>query len=314
MEYRKIFKYFFYISLVIITIWIAAYFIVNNLANNTIQSVPYSEIKPDYGTDSFKQKSKGYQYNDAPIRSNDTSNAAITFNEPESPSFHYKFKHGFLPAITKNNINAGDENTSSNQENSNENSKNNESIIAENNNVEQPQNTNLETRKGRALTYKDLPSRDINNVRMRFTLFFNSFKNNDYITGEELSKYYATDKNYNRLVKNTLCGFLENNVSRVTRLGNRLYITTMEANGIHKRIKIPLVEDMKIDIQNGSSLELKPTFKSKAPLFNNAFLLPIDLNGISVSHNGSPFPTTGYLSGNFFFTEYSNSRLGYQIK
>jgi hypothetical protein len=314
MNAKKFFKYFFYVCIATVTIWIATYFIVNNLADNTIKTVPYSEIKPDYGTDSFKHKNPRNHYNEAPIRNNDSTGANVSFNEPESPTFHYSFKHGFLPAITKNNLSSGNDKESNkeNEEESNEDSKSQELTNTETTSKETT--PSVETRKGRALTYKELPSRDINNVRMRFTLFFNSFKNNDYITGAELSKYYATDKNYNRLVKNTLCGFLENNVSRVTRVNNRLYITTIEANGIHKRIKIPLVEDMKIDIQNGSSLELKPTIKSKAPLFNNAFLLPIDLEGISISHNGAPFPTTGYLSGNFFFTEYANSRLGYQIK
>jgi hypothetical protein len=312
---KKIFKYILYVFLSIFTLWIIAYFLLDNIANNTIKSVPYSEIKPDYGTDSSPDSKQNHSNQAFPTRSNDTSTTNVSFNEPEAPSFHFLFKHNFLPKAdqTKEDREHADEKEveknqiTEEKESQKDNPKNSDDETAQNIPSE-------DNRVGKALRYTDLPSRDVPNARMRFTLFFNAFKNNDYITGVELAKYYNTDKNFNRLVKNTLCGFLENNISRVTRVGDRLYITTKETSGIHKRIKIPLVEDMKIDINNGSSLEIKPTIKSKAPLFDNAFLLPIDLNGIYVSHNGSPFPTTGYLSGNFFFTEYSKSRLGYQIK
>lgn len=78
-------------------------------------------------------------------------------------------------------------------------------------------------------------------TRIRFTEFFNTFKNGDYMSGKEFSGIYKRDPTLNKVSKSTICSFIEKNIRYISRKDNSLIIHTIEAGGIHTRIKIPFV-------------------------------------------------------------------------
>ncbi|MBC7451232.1 MAG: hypothetical protein H7259_07055 [Cytophagales bacterium] len=152
------------------------------------------------------------------------------------------------------------------------------------------------------------------NTRWRLTNFYNSFEEGDYMTGAELSKLYKKDPSINKIVKNTICSFIENNIDRITRVKNALVIHTLDVNGIHSKIKIPFIEDMRIDIANGSAIYIGQTFLSNEPLFQKSYLLPVTIKDINIMHNGEPFPKNGFISGDYYFIDYAQTKTAYKIK
>jgi hypothetical protein len=168
--------------------------------------------------------------------------------------------------------------------------------------------------KGREFKASDIPSLDHYNSRVRITTFFSKFKNGDFISGIEFSNLYRRDPTLSKLAKSTLCSFLDKNIAQLTRVGNSLVIHTIDPNGIHTKIKIPFIEDIRINIENGASIDIGEAFTSKEPKFIKSILVPIQLHLFDIVHNGEEFPTTGYISGDFYFVEYAASKMAYKLR
>lgn len=167
---------------------------------------------------------------------------------------------------------------------------------------------------GKELNATDFKQNYTANTRIRFTEFFNTFKNNDYISGKEFSAIYRRDPTLNKIAKSTICSFIEKNISFITRKDNQLIIRTVKADGIHTKIKIPFVEDLRINIADQATIDIGKTFTSTEPEFLKSILMPIQLNNIDIIHNGDEFPKKGYISGNYYFIEYSKTKMAYKIR
>lgn len=169
-------------------------------------------------------------------------------------------------------------------------------------------------KKGKEIKSSDIPLMHGYNTRMRLTMFLTIFKQGDYISGPEFSNLYRRDPTINKLAKSTICGFIEKNISQLTRSGNSFIIQTIDPKGVHTKIKIPFVEDLQINIDNGAQLVIQDPFTSTAPAFSKSILLPIQLKRIDIIHNGEQFPTSGYVSGDFYFIDYSKTKMAYKIR
>ena len=167
---------------------------------------------------------------------------------------------------------------------------------------------------GKELLASDFKQMYSANTRVRFTEFFNTFRNGDYISGKEFSGIYRRDPTLNKVAKSTICSFIEKNIKYISRKDNSLIIHTLETNGIHTKLKIPFVEDLRINIENGSSIDIGKTFSSTEPAFVKSILMPIKLNEIDIVHNGEEFPKSGFISGNYYFIDYSKTKMAYKIR
>jgi hypothetical protein len=175
--------------------------------------------------------------------------------------------------------------------------------------------TDLPVKKiiGRELTAADFHPNYSANARIRLTNFYNTFKNGDYISGKEFSLIYKKDPNLNKIEKSTICSFIEKNIQHISRNKNALVIHTTDDNGIHTKLKIPFVQDLRIDIANGATVEIGQTFSSSEVEFLKTILMPIKLNDIEILHNGEEFPKSGFISGNYYFIDYSKSKMAYKL-
>jgi hypothetical protein len=168
--------------------------------------------------------------------------------------------------------------------------------------------------KGKEIKAKDIPDLHKYNSRVRLTLFFKKFNQGDYISGKEFSNLYRRDPSISKLSKVTICNFIEKNIRQLSKDENTFVIQTVDTNGIHTKLKIPFVEDLRINIDNGAKIVIGETFTSKAPAFSKSILLPIQLEFIDIKHNGEQFPTTGYISGDFYFIDYSKTKMAYKLR
>lgn len=171
-----------------------------------------------------------------------------------------------------------------------------------------------EIRKGKEIKSNDLPLMHTYNSRIRLATFLSKFKEGDYISGVEFSNLYRRDPSIGKLAKGTICNFIEKNISKLTRSGSSFIIQTVDPNGIHTKLKIPFVEDLRINIDNGAEVVIGETFTSKAPAFSKSILLPIKLQNIDILHNGEQFPIHGYISGDYYFIDYSKTKLAYKLR
>ena len=160
----------------------------------------------------------------------------------------------------------------------------------------------------------DIPLMHTFNSRIRLITFLSKFKQGDYITGIEFSNLYRRDPSIGKLAKSSICGFIEKNISQLTRSSNSFIIHTVNPNGIHTKLKIPFVEDLRINIDNGAQIIIGGAFTSKAPAFTKSILLPIQLKLIDILHNGEQFPTNGYISGDYYFIDYSKTKMAYKLR
>jgi hypothetical protein len=167
---------------------------------------------------------------------------------------------------------------------------------------------------GRELSAKNFKTPYTANTRIRLTTFINTFKEGDFLPGKEFAMLYKNDPSLNKVSKSTICSFIEKNIHHITRTGNSLVVYTTEESGIHTRIKIPFVEDLQINIDNGASIDVGTAFSSTEPSFLKSILLPVRLNKIDIVHNGELFPKKGYISGDYYFINYSQSKTAYKIR
>ncbi|MCU0415811.1 MAG: hypothetical protein MUE33_01385 [Cytophagaceae bacterium] len=182
------------------------------------------------------------------------------------------------------------------------------------NNTNSVGSTTVTVYKGRALRYQELPLHNLPNKRLQFSAFFRAFKSGDYIEGKELAAYYANDKTLNFITRKTVSNYVEKNIRRVTRKENSLLIETLSPIGISTKISIPLIEKMEIKISNGATINFGKTVQSKEILFKNALLLPIQTTGLQIISGGTAIPASGFVSGDFYFTEYAKTKGGYSLK
>jgi hypothetical protein len=169
-------------------------------------------------------------------------------------------------------------------------------------------------RIGKEIKSSEIPLIHAYNSRIRLSMFLKVFKEGDYISGMEFSNLYRRDPTISKLTKSTICGFIEKNIHHLTRNGNAFVIQTIDPNGIHTKLKIPFVEDLRINIDNGAQVIIGDAFTSKAPAFSKSILLPIQLQLIDILHNGEQFPTSGYISGDYYFIDYSKTKMAYKLK
>ncbi|WP_018342558.1 hypothetical protein [Cytophaga aurantiaca] len=169
-------------------------------------------------------------------------------------------------------------------------------------------------RKGREIKASEIPLLHPYSSRVRLTTFFSKFKEGDYISGLEFANLYRRDPSIGKVAKGTICNFIEKNIDRLTRVNNSFVIQTTDANGVHMKFKIPFVEDLQVNIKNGAQVIIGETFTSKAPGFNKSILLPIQLQSIDIVNNGEQFPTNGYISGDYYFIDYSKTKMAYKLK
>lgn len=166
---------------------------------------------------------------------------------------------------------------------------------------------------GKELRAADFHSNYTANARIRLSGFYNTFKNGDYISGKEFAQIYRKDPHLNKIEKSTICSFIEKDIDRISRYNNVLVIHTVKENGIHTKFKIPFVQDLRIDIENGATVEIGETFSSTEITFLKTILMPIKLNDISILHNGEEFPKSGFISGDYYFIDYSKSKMAYKL-
>lgn len=171
-----------------------------------------------------------------------------------------------------------------------------------------------QTITGRELSAKNFKTPYTSNTRIRLTAFINTFKEGDFLPGKEFALLYKNDPSLNKVAKSTVCPFIEKNIHHITRSGNSLIVYTTEESGIHTRIKIPFVEDLQINIDNGASIDVGTAFSSTEPTFLKSILLPVRLNKIDIVHNGEIFPKKGYISGDYYFINYSQNKTAYKIR
>lgn len=167
---------------------------------------------------------------------------------------------------------------------------------------------------GKELSAKNFKTPYTSNTRIRLTAFMNTFKEGDFLPGKEFAVLYKNDPTLNKVAKSTICSFIEKNIHHITRSGNSLVVYTTEESGIHTRIKIPFVEDLQINIDNGASIDVGTAFSSTEPAFLKSILLPVRLNKIDIVHNGEIFPKKGYISGDYYFINYSANKTAYKIR
>ena len=189
-----------------------------------------------------------------------------------------------------------------------------EAVTEQENITEETPAAILAVKKGREIKSKEIPLLHVYNTRVRLMTFLTIFKQGDYISGMEFSNIYRRDPTLGKLAKSSICGFIEKNISRLTRSGNSFVIQTIDPKGIHTRIKIPFVEDLQINIDNGAELAIGSPFTSTVPIFTKSILLPVQLKLINIIHNGEQFPTNGYVSGDYYFVDYSKTKMAYKIR
>jgi hypothetical protein len=169
------------------------------------------------------------------------------------------------------------------------------------------------TNKGLSLKYQELPLHNLPNKRLQFSAFFSEFSQGDYIDGKELAAYYWNDKNLNYITRKTISSYIEKNIKKLTRVRNYLIIETNSSNGVDTKISIPLIEKMHIMIEDSATINFGNTLQSKELLFKNALLLPVQTKGRVIS-NDNLIPSKGFVSGDFYFTEYAASKGGFSLK
>jgi hypothetical protein len=173
---------------------------------------------------------------------------------------------------------------------------------------------NIEPYTPRSLTNSQFNIHNIASTRGKLDAFIKVFNDGDYIVGSELADLYLDNTHLSKLLKNTVVSYIKKHIEKIEREGNALVIYTNELEGIHSHIKIPLVEDIQIDIENGSRIEFGNTFVSKHDNFQNVYLLPINFKKISFVENDKPFPSKGFISGDLFYINYPNTLQCYRLK
>lgn len=261
-----------------------------NVYDNTIQSTSFQNVVLEKDTDPNST---------LPEKNLPIDSSAVGPHETSSSSTLHSSK--------KKNV-AEKLSTSSNQQ-----SIDGDETAQDNEVVETPASL-LTAKKGKEIKSRDIPELHVHNTRIRLTTFLTIFKQGDYISGMEFSNLYRRDPSLGKLAKSTICSFIEKNISRLTRIGNSFVIQTIDPKGIHTRLKIPFVEDLQINIDNGAELVLGSSFTSTAPAFSKSILLPLQLKRINIIHNGEQFPTSGYVSGDFYFIDYSKTKMAYKIR
>jgi hypothetical protein len=182
-------------------------------------------------------------------------------------------------------------------------------------NRQEPVSNKTEVKRiGREIKAADLKKMHQYNSRIRLSTFSLQFKDGDFITGIELANIYRRDPTINKLSKSTICGFIEKNINKLLKNDDSFIIETKQVEGIHTKIKIPFVEDLRINIDNGAEIYIGKIFTSKEIIFNKSVLLPIKLEGINIIHNHEKFPISGYISGNYYFIDYSQSKIAYKLR
>lgn len=269
----------------------------NDIYDNTIQPTPFENVVLEKDTT---------QNSSLPEKNLPFDSSAVGPHEISSSSS--------LPASTKKNKAVSSSSSPSSPSSSNNQSIDEEAVTEEENITEEVPAAILAVKKGREIKSKEIPLLHVYNTRVRMTTFLTLFKQGDYITGMEFSNIYRRDPTLGKLAKSSICGFIEKNISRLTRSGNSFVIQTIDPKGIHTRIKIPFVEDLQINIDNGAELVIQNPFTSTAPAFNKSILLPVQLKRINIIHNGEQFPTSGYVSGDFYFVDYSKTKMAYKIR
>jgi hypothetical protein len=180
---------------------------------------------------------------------------------------------------------------------------------------QEPVSNKIELKRiGREIKAADLKQMHHYNSRIRLSTFSLQFKDGDFITGLEIANIYRRDPTINKLSKSTICGFIEKNINKLLKDGDSFIIETKQAEGIHTKIKIPFVEDLRINIDNGAEIYIGKIFTSKEIIFNKSVLLPIKLEGINIIHNNEKFPISGYISGDYYFIDYSQSKIAYKLR
>jgi hypothetical protein len=180
---------------------------------------------------------------------------------------------------------------------------------------QEPVSNKIELKRiGREIKAADLKQMHQYNSRIRLSTFSLQFKDGDFITGLEIANIYRRDPTINKLSKSTICGFIEKNINKLLKDGDSFIIETKQAEGIHTKIKIPFVEDLRINIDNGAEIYIGKIFTSKEIIFNKSVLLPIKLEGINIIHNNEKFPISGYISGDYYFIDYSQSKIAYKLR
>jgi hypothetical protein len=168
--------------------------------------------------------------------------------------------------------------------------------------------------KGKELKYSSFRIAKGQCTRLRLTVIFETFKEGDFITGKELAKFYKNHPTHSYAVKTLASNFVEKNIKFVERRNDKLLLHTMDTAGVHTNIKIPFVKEYVVIIPDKSALVVGKTFKSNKDKFNPSFMLPLQLENISILDNGKELKDTGYLSGDYFFIDYPNSTLSYLFK
>jgi hypothetical protein len=180
---------------------------------------------------------------------------------------------------------------------------------------QEPVSNKIELKRiGREIKAADLKQMHHYNSRIRLSTFSLQFKDGDFITGLEIANIYRRDPTINKLSKSTICGFIEKNINKLLKNDDSFIIETKQVEGIHTKIKIPFVEDLRINIDNGAEIYIGKIFTSKEIIFNKSVLLPIKLEGINIIHNNEKFPISGYISGDYYFIDYSQSKIAYKLR
>ncbi len=245
---------------------------------------------------------------DEPVESNqnstlqtDRSNANIVFDSLGNSTTidHKNNSLGLLNASTSPNNNTKFSDISN---------------LSKTNSVQSNVSLNAKLKQGRNLRASQFPDYSKESSRGRLTMFFGTFKDGDYLTGKEFATVYLAHTRTSKLLKGTVASYIEENIDYVYRNHNSLVFHTKEEGGIHKRIKIPLVDEITVDIENGATIEFGKTFKSFEKLFANIYLLPMEFKGIAFVNGDKAFPTKGFISGDIFYYKYHDSRMAYTLK
>lgn len=284
-----------FLGLLVITALIGFFFVKNQLSSTNFQQVEFEKIEFEHPDSTQEQSSLVLLDSTAAYNQEEyTEDTIITIDNPLS--HHYK-KH--LAQKKSFQIkNSGKLNTPQDST-SNLKTKKTDVIVSS---------------KGRAIKYQELPLHNLPNKRIQFSTFFRTFNPGDYINGKELAAYYWNDKNLNYVTRKTVSSYVEKNIKKLTRIENTLIIETNSTNGIDTKVSIPFIEKMHMMIQDSATITFGNTIQSKETLFKNALLLPIQTTGITVISNGNLIPPNGFVSGDFYFTEYAASKGGFSLK
>ncbi len=167
---------------------------------------------------------------------------------------------------------------------------------------------------GREIKATELESYNWKNMRLMLQDYESIFKENDYITGEQLAIFIHNKSTASNSVKKLTRWFITRNIDKIERSDKNLLIRTKDNKNIDQKLHIPGLVNVRLKINDKTTIALGNSFQSTIDPFNKRYMLPIDIDGIEIVNQGNQINLKGFVCGDLLYTNYPETTEGIPLR